>query len=36
MTGKNALFATILTLGISWGIYGQKEVWKADVAKVVS
>jgi len=28
MTGKNALFAGILTLGISWGLYGQKDVGK--------
>ena len=26
MQGKNVLFATALTLAISWGIYGQKDV----------
>ena len=36
MTGKNAMFAAILTLGIAWGIYGQKEVMKVPAAKVVS
>jgi len=26
MQGKNVLFATALTLAISWGIYGQKDI----------
>ena len=28
MQGKNVLFATALTLAISWGLYGQKDIGK--------